>query len=129
MVRGERHARTAALEGDEPVERVFHQAEGGTAEGLQGFVERHGTEASVRRGKRETEQIESPGIGRGHCSQLVPTAAQQVPDRRTDTLHPRGKLHRDHCREQVRLRPGQCRDQTGVASYLDIPGQQIARAQ
>jgi hypothetical protein len=90
MIQGERHARTAALEGDEPMERVFHQAEGGTTERLQGFVERHGTKASVYRGKRETEQVEARGIGRGGSSQSVPAAAQQVLNRSANGLDPRG---------------------------------------
>lgn len=111
------------------MERIFHQAEGGTTEGLQGFVERHGTKASVSRRERETEQIDSRRIGRGLTCQSIPAAAQQVLDRCTDSLHPRGKLHRHHCREQVRLRLGRCGKQARVPSDLDVPCQQIARAQ
>jgi len=70
------------------MERVFHQAEGGSTEGLQGFVERHGTEASVSRREREIEQIESRRIGRGRSGQSIPAAAQQVLDRPADGFHP-----------------------------------------
>ena len=72
------------------MERVFHQAEGGTTEGLQGFVERHGTKASVCRGKRKTEQVEARGIGRRGSGQSVPAAAQQVLNRSANGLDPRG---------------------------------------
>ena len=72
------------------MERVFHQAEGGTTEGLQGFVERHGTKASVRHGKRETEQVEARWIGRRDSGQSVPAAEQQVLNRSANGLDPRG---------------------------------------
>lgn len=111
------------------MERIFHQAEGGTAKGFQGVLERHGTKASVSGREREIEQIESRWIGRGLPRQSVPAASQQVPDRGPDGFHPRRKLHGDHLREQVRLRLGWCGDQARVPSNLDVPGQHIARAQ
>ena len=110
------------------MERIFYQAEGGTAEGLERVSEQHGTKVSVCRRKRETEQVEPRGIGRGLPGQSVPAAAQQVLNRFANGFHPRGKLHRDHFREQVRLRLGRCGNQAGVASYLYVPGKQIARA-
>ena len=72
------------------MERVFHQTEGGTTEGFECFMERHGTKASVCRGKRETEQVEARGIGRRGSGQSVPDAAQQVLNRSADGLDPRG---------------------------------------
>ena len=72
------------------MKRILHQAEGGTTEGLQGFVERHGTKASVRRGKRETEQVDSRRIGRRLTCQLIPAAAQKVLNGSADGFHPRG---------------------------------------
>ena len=70
------------------MERVLHQPEGATAEGLQGFVERHGTEASVRHRERKVEQIEPSRIRRGRSGQSISAAAQQVLDRGADGFHP-----------------------------------------
>jgi hypothetical protein len=69
------------------MERVFHQAEGGTAEGLKRVLEGHGADASVSGREREIEQIESRWISRGLSRQSVPAAAQQVLDRRADGCH------------------------------------------
>jgi hypothetical protein len=110
------------------MERILYQAEGGTAEGLQGVLERHGTKASVRCREREIEQTESSWIGRGLPCQPIPAAAQQVTYRIPDGFHPRRKLHGDHLREQVRLRLGWCGDQACVTTHLDIRGQRSARA-
>jgi len=110
------------------MERVVHQAEGGTAEDLQGFVERHGAEASVSPREREAQQMKARGVGRRRTCQSIPAAAKQVLNGPADGIDPGGKLHRDHGREQVRLRLGRCSDQARVAAHLDIPGQQIARS-
>ena len=41
------------------MERVLHQPEGRTAQSLQGVLERHGAEASMRFGEPETQQAGS----------------------------------------------------------------------
>ena len=109
------------------MEQILHQTEGGTAEGFQRVLERHGTKASVSGREREIEQVESSRISCGLPRQAVAATTKQVLDRRANGFHPRRKLHGDHLREQVRLRPGRCGDQACIASYLDIPRCQVAR--
>lgn len=110
------------------MERVLHQPEGRAAESFQRVLERHGAEAPMRFGERETQQIGPHRVGRRLSGQSIAAAAEHVLDRLAYRSDPGGKLHRDQGEQEIPLLLGRCSPDTGIAPHLDIPGEQIGRA-
>ena len=107
---------------------VLHQPEGRAAEGFQRVLERHGAEAPMRFGERETQQIGPHRVGRRLSGQSIAAAAEHVLDGLAYRSDPGGKLHCDHGVQQVRLRFRRSGADTCVAPHLCGPGEQIGRA-
>ncbi len=59
---------------------VLHQPEGRAAEGFQRGLERHGAEAPMRFGERETQQIRPHRVGRCLSGQSIAAAAEHALD-------------------------------------------------
>ncbi len=107
---------------------VLHQPESRATEGFQRVLERHGAEASVRFGERETQQIGPHRVGRCLSGQSIAAAAEHVLDGLAYSSDPGGKLHRDQGGQEIPLRHRPCSPDTGIAPHLYFHGEQIGRA-